>query len=391
MFNVRSIVLLVVSYVVIPRLTFLPQNVHSLLILFGPFVLPRLVDWFNTARATAHSVPVRPTPPRVKNALNMLFVAAVAALALSLARFAPDNIFVATQSHIRTETSVLFARLRHLRPLDAADAALRAKFDMNGRNKLLYLAFGPDTLLNCAWCVTAGGSDTQNYFLYSLPKIVTPHLVQLFVLGLATSSLVGGEGSRFRTHGTVLGLASLIAEIWYMATYDVSANARALFARDIDSAYWRVRFFRYIAFAVQDLAMAFVLWATSTNRWMAKPVSIAERLETVTRMSEETLNKMRALGLVTNSVNRDAGLRGLREEYWRTEGQVMAETVQEEEVMEQMNAAIGKMDFGSLQGRVGQVADGILQSLDGLRTSTGTAKDARDGSDGSDAPAAAIS
>jgi hypothetical protein len=391
MFNVRSIVLLVVSYVVIPRLTFLPQNVHSLLILFGPFVLPRIVDWFNTARATAHSVPVRPTPPRVKNALNMLFVAAVAAVALSLARFAPDNIFVATQSHIRTETSVLFARLRHLRPLDAADAALRAKFDMNGRNKLLYLAFGPDTLLNCAWCVTADGNDTPNYLLYSLPKIVTPHLLQLFVLGLATSSLVGGEGSRFRTHATVLGLATLIAEIWYMATYDVSANKRALFARDIDSAYWRVRFFRYIAFAAQDLAMAFVLWATSTNRWMAKPVSIAERLETVTRMSEETLNKMRALGLVTNSVNRDAGLRGLREEYWRTEGQVMAETVQEEQVMEQMNAAIGKMDFGSLQGRVGQVADGILQSLDGLRTSTGTAKDASDGGDGSDAPAAAIS
>jgi hypothetical protein len=369
MFSVRSIVLLVISYVVIPRLTFLPPNVHSLLIAFGPFLIPRAVEWISTARATAHSGPVRPTPPRVKNALNVLFLAAGTALALSLARAAPENLFLATQSHIRTETSVLFARLRHLRPLTQLDAALRAKFDMNARNKLLYLAFGPDTLLNCVWCVTADGSDMTNYFLYSLPKLITPHLFQLLVLGLTTSSLVGSEGSRFRTHATVLGLATLVVEIWYMATYDITANKRAVLARDIDSAYWRVRFLRYITFAVQDLALAFVLWATSTNRWLAKPVSLAERLETVTRASEDTLNKMRALGLLTNSVNRDSALRGLREEYWSTEGQVMAETVQDEQVTEQINAAISRMDFSSLEGRVGQVADGILKSLDGLRTS----------------------
>lgn len=63
MFNWQSILLLIISYVVIPRLTFLPKNVHSLLILFGPFLLPRLLNMFNTARATSRSVPVRPTPP----------------------------------------------------------------------------------------------------------------------------------------------------------------------------------------------------------------------------------------------------------------------------------------------------------------------------------------
>ncbi|KAF3011252.1 hypothetical protein E8E13_011660 [Curvularia kusanoi] len=367
MFNVRSIILLVISYVVIPRLTFLPQNVHSLLILFGPFLLPRIADWFNTARATSRSVPIRPIPPRVQNALNLLFVAAVACLLLTLSRFAPENIFLATQSHIRTETSVLFARLRHLRPLTEADLALRSKFDVNARNKLHYLAYGPDTLLNCAWCTTAGGNDINNYFLYTLPKIITPHIFQLAVLGLATSSLVGTEGSRFRTHATILGLATLIGEIWYMATYDITANKQARFLQDIDSAHWRMRFLRYIVFAVQDIGMAFVLWTTSTNRWLAKPVSIAERLEMATRVSEETLNRMRGLGLIMNSVNRDPALRSVREEYWRTEGQVMSETVQEEAVMEQINAAISKMDFNALEGRVGEVADGILKGIDGLR------------------------
>jgi hypothetical protein len=366
MFNVRSIVLLVVSYVVIPRLTFLPSNVHSILIIFGPFLLPRVLDWINVARATSRSVPIRPTPARVQHALNLLFVSAVVCLVLSFSRFAPENIFLKTQSHIRTETSVLFARLRHLRELTGEDEALRGKF-ASVRNKLLYLTYGPDTMLNCAWCSTADGNDQQNYFLYSLPKIAMPHILQLAVLGLATSSLVGSEGSRFRTHATIAGIMMMVVEAWYMGTYDIATNRRATFVRDLDSAHWRVRFLRYISFAVVDIALGLVLWATSTNRWLAKPVSIAERIETTTRQAEETLNKMRALGLLTNSVNRDPALRGVREEYWRTEGQVMAETVQDEEVTEQINKAISTMDFGALQGRVGEVADGILEGIDSLR------------------------
>ncbi|KAF2127343.1 hypothetical protein P153DRAFT_368650 [Dothidotthia symphoricarpi CBS 119687] len=367
MFNLRSIILVVVSYVVIPRLTFLPQNVHSLLIMFGPFIIPRIFDWINVARASARSVPVRPTPPRVKNALNLLFVATVVCVVLSLSRFAPENIFLQTQSHIRTEVSVLFARLRHLRPLTAEDDALRTKFGGSARNKLLYLVYGPDTLLNCGWCGTANGNDQQDYFLYSLPKIVTPHIFQFLVLGLATSSLVGSEGSRFRTHATIMGISALIVETWFMATYDITTNKRAKFVQDIDSVYWRVRFLRYIVFALQDIALALVLWATSTNRWLAMPVNIAERIEMSSRQAEETLNKLRGLGLLTNSVNRDSALRGVREEYWRTEGQVMADTVQDEAVTEQINKVVSKMDFSSLEGRVSEVADGILRSIDGMR------------------------
>lgn len=368
MFNVRSIVLLVLSYVVIPRLTFLPPGVHSLLIIFGPFLIPRVFDWINVARATSRSVPVRPTPPRVQNALNLLFVSAVVCIVLSLSRFAPENIFLQTQSHIRTETSVLFARLRHLRELTGSDELLRTKF-ASSRNKLLYLTYGPDTLVDCVWCSTAdGNSDQQNYFLYSLPIMFAPHIVQLAVLGIATSSLVGPEGSRFRTHATIAGLLMLVVETWYMGTYDIIVNKRAKFVQDIDSAYWRVRFLRYMTFAVVDIVLGFVLWATSTNRWLAKPESIAERIELTTRQAEETLHKMRALGLLANAVNRDPALRGVKEEYWRTEGQVMAETVQDEAVTEQINNAISRLDIGALEGRVSEVADGILKGIDALRT-----------------------
>ncbi|ORY11158.1 hypothetical protein BCR34DRAFT_588140 [Clohesyomyces aquaticus] len=370
MINYQTIILFLISYFVIPRLTFLPPSLHGLLTIFGPFLLPRLVNLFNTSRAASRSVPVRPVPPRVLHALNILAASTVVCLALTLPYFSAENVFMKTQSRLQIQPDVLFARLRLLRPLTEQDETLRSKFSASMQNKLLYLAFGPDTLVNCIWCATSDeGSEVQNYFLYTLPKIVTPHVFHLAVLGLATSSFVGSEGARFRTHATIAGLVLLVTEIWYMQSYDLSLNKKAKMLQEIDFLHWRMRVVRYLAFAAVDAIMAVVLWATSTNRWLATPPAIAERLEMTTRQAEDTLNKLRALGLLTNSINRDPALRGVREEYWQTEGTVMAETIQEEEVMEQINRVVNKMDFSSLEGRVGEVADGILAGIDGLRAS----------------------
>jgi len=372
MFSLRSLALLVASYVVLPRLTFLPPNLHAVLVVFGPFLLPRALDWALAARATRPSLPVQPVPRRVQRALYLLFVGALASLGLSLARFAPANVFLQTRSHVRTETSVLFARLRHVRPLTATDEVLRAKFALSGRNRLLYLAYGPDALLACMWCASAGGDDQQRYFAYSLPAIVVPHLAHLVLIGLVTSSLVAGpESARFRTHAAIAGVLLVVVEAWYMGTYDLTANKAAVSVAQLDCVFWRVRLMRYLAFVAVDLGLALVLWATSTNRWLAQPVSLAQHLEAATKQAEDTLNKLRALGLLTNSVHRDATLRGVREDYWRTEGQVMAEVVQDPAVVEHINSVMSSMDFGALQGRVGQVADGILAGIDSLRTSPG--------------------
>jgi hypothetical protein len=368
MISLQSIVLLFVSYFVIPRLTFLPKSLHSLLIVFGPFLLPRLINLFNTARATSRSAPIRPTPRKVQWALNLLFLSAVACLILSLPYFAPENIFIQTQSRLQTETNVLFTRLRLLRSLTDEDETLRTKLT-SMQNRLIYLVYGPDTLMNCIWCSTPEGNDTLNFFLYSLPKIVTPHIFHLAVLGLATSSIIGSEGSRFRTHAAIAGLVLMVVETWFLGTYDIAANKKARVLQELDFTHWRVRVIRFIAFALVDGALGLVLWLTSTNRWLAKPINIAERLEMITRQAEETTHKLRALGLLTNSSRRDPALRRINEEYWQTEGDVMAETVQEEEVTAQINQVLSKMDMRSLEGRVGEVADSILAGIDGQRAS----------------------
>ncbi|KAF1960477.1 hypothetical protein CC80DRAFT_489606 [Byssothecium circinans] len=370
MFSWQNIVLLIFSYVIVPRLTFLPAQLHTLLIIFGPFVLPKVIQLFNTSRAVSRSIPVRPTPPKVQRALNLLFASVVVYLVLSLPRFSPENVFMKTGSRLQIEANTLFSRLSALRELDEDDGRLRERFATLPSNKLLYLAFGPDTLLNCIWCTTSeGGKDQLNYFLYSLPKLLIPHLAHLVVLGLSTSSLVGPEGSRFRIHATIAGLVLMVSEAWYLGTYDLSLNRRARVLQDIDFVHWKLRIYRYISFVVVDSVLGAVLWLTSTNRWLAKPPSMAQRLESATKSAEDTLNKLRALGLVNNSVHRDPALRHMRNSYWETEGQIMSETVQDEEVMEPMNRALAQLDMEGLKGRVGEVADGIVAAIDGLRGS----------------------
>ncbi|EAT87497.2 hypothetical protein SNOG_05106 [Parastagonospora nodorum SN15] len=167
MFNVRSIVLLVISYVVIPRLTFLPQGFHTLLMLFGPFLIPRVFDWFSTARATSRSAPVRPTPPRVQKC---------AQFTMRKRRRVPRPL--ATPDLCPKTSSCEHKAIYGQRPayfsrgfVTCESSRTRMMHSVkkfaspNGmHNRLLYLVYGPDALLNCVWCTSSKGND-QNAVL----------------------------------------------------------------------------------------------------------------------------------------------------------------------------------------------------------------------------------
>ncbi|KAF2202450.1 hypothetical protein GQ43DRAFT_439689 [Delitschia confertaspora ATCC 74209] len=379
MINLQAVFIFVAAYFIIPRLSFLPPIVRQLSPLLGPIIIPKIFNFFNTLRATSASsrVPIRSAPAKVQRALNLLFLSAVISLVASLPYFAEENIFLKTQSRLQIQPDVLFARLRMLRPLTPQDEILREKFKRSAENRLIYLAYGPDTVTNCIWCPTSSSdSDANSFFLYTLPKLLTPHIFNMVVLGLATSSfLVGKEGARFRIHSTIAGIVLMVAEVWYLGTYDITRNKRTTRLEDIDFVYWRLRVLRYVSFAALHGILALVLWATATNRWLAKPPSIAERLETTTRVAEESVHKLRALGLLANAVNRNEGLRGLKEEYWRTEAQFMADVVGEEEVVEKINAVVTGMDMVRLEQQTGEVADSIIRGIDGLGVSQGVVED----------------
>ena len=118
--------------------------------------------------------------------------------------------------------------------------------------------------------------------------------------------------------------------------------------------------FRGIVIALADVLVAGLLWLSSTNRMFVVPPSAAERMETAMRMLENARGKLNAVGIMRNAVVRDEGLRRKGEAYWRQEGQVMGEVMDEREVVEGVrNALSGRIQVDLVEEEARKYAEGI--------------------------------
>lgn len=117
---------------------------------------------------------------------------------------------------------------------------------------------------------------------------------------------------------------------------------------------------RGIIIALADVLVAGLLWLSSTNRMFVVPPSAAERMETAMRVLESARAKLHAVGIMRNVVVRDEGLRRKTEAYWRKEGQVMGEVMDEREVVEGMrNALSGRIQVAKVEEEARKYAEGI--------------------------------
>lgn len=298
-------------------------------------------------------------PKPVYKSLNILFISALLALISTLPYFAPENIFTITQSRLQTPNDVLFTRLALARDGDLTDddSTLRPKI-ASLDSRLLYFTYGPDVLTHCPFCVS---DEPMTYFYYALPSIVIPHILHTFALGLATSSAVAGNyGNRWRNLAAVVGLGLAASELWLFGSYDWKANARKLRAEEYVHWYWRMRIFRGVEIAIADSIFAGLLWLSSTNRMFVIPPSPAERTETAMKMLEQAKGKLNAVGIMRNVVSRDEGLRRKSEAYWRNEGQVMGEVMDEREVVESVrNALNARIQVVPIEEGARKYAEGI--------------------------------
>ena len=303
---------------------------------------------------------MQPVPAPVSKSLTILFVSAVLALISTLPSFATENIFTTTSSRLLTPNDVLFTRLnlaRGVSGLTEADNILRPKIaSMDAR--LLYLTYGPDVMTNCPFC---NSDEPFTYFYYALPSITLPHLLHTFALGLATSSAIAGAyGKRWRNLVTVLGVGLAVVECYLFGSYDWKANTRALRPEQYVNFFWRMRLFRGILVALADVLVAGLLWLSSTNRMFVIPPSAAERMETAMQMLENARGKVHAVGIMRNAVVRDEGLRRKAEAYWRKEGVVMGEVMDEREVVEGVrNALSGRIQVAKVEEEAGKYAEAI--------------------------------
>jgi hypothetical protein len=346
-------------------LSLTPHRIKSLLLFFGPILLPKALTYYRSIRAapSIHGIPIRPVPPNVSRALLILTIATLFFLLQTLPPFSPTNIFTLTSSRLQIPTDVLFTRLSALRPLTPFDETLRSKIS-SLESRYLYFQHGPDVLTDCQFC---NAEDPNSYLYYSLPSLLAPHLFNLCVLALITSGLfTGKEAAIWRTTATLATGAWALLDIYFVSTYDYKSNARALRLEDIDFFFWKMRVWRAIGIAFIDGVLGWLLYLSSTNRAFLTPPSTAERVEASTKMLDVVRSKMSAMGILRNTINRDEDLRARSEGYWIHEGRVMSELMQEREVVDGVrNALDGRINMATITADAENYAQSVIAPLQG--------------------------
>lgn len=339
-------------------------SIKSLVIFFGPILLPKALSYYRSVRAApqAHGLKVIPLSPRILRTILILLAVATIFLLRTLPFLSPENVFTATQSRLQIPPDVLFTRLSSLRPshtLTPSDLALRAKF-ASLESRLLYLQFGPDALASCPFCAS---DDPRSYLYYFLPTLLTPHLFNLVVLATATSSLLTSSRAApaWRTPFTLAAILLALADVYLVSSYNHTANARALRLGEIDFFFWHARAYRYISLALLDGVLAGLLYLSGTQRMFVTPPSAAERIETLARQMGGVKGKVNAAGVVKNTVLRDEGLRVRGNAYWAHEVRLMGEMMEEREVVEGVNDALAnRIDIRSVERDAEEYARAVL-------------------------------
>ncbi|CAD0108509.1 unnamed protein product [Aureobasidium uvarum] len=333
--------------------------IRSALIFFGPMLLPRIIAFYRSLRAPNNAQRV-PVSPEASRALNLLFASAVVSLIFTLPYFKPTNIFRETESRLQTPTPVLFNRLPTITP---QDEILRQIFTTGGLEaRLQYLRFGPDVLCNCPLVNDPKAQDAgTSYLICALPSLLKTHLMHLLFLGLATSTLVGGTtAARWRTAAVISGIVVMIADVASVATYEHQRNARATTFSAVENFFWTRWWVSRLTICITDIGVALLIWASATNRAFVLPPSPAVILGSQTRVLEKSLAKFRSLGAVRNVVMRETGLRAKVGEYWRREGEIMHEVLEERDVVEAMNEVLAKIDVDGVTRGADEFVEQVL-------------------------------
>ncbi|KAG5982105.1 hypothetical protein E4U55_002283 [Claviceps digitariae] len=344
------------------------ESIRSLLLCAAPLLIPKAISWYRSLRAfspsSPHGMPIQPIPPRVRLALGLLFALSSIYLIQTFAFFAPENLFLRTQSRLQIPVDVLFNRISTLRPgnaLTQSDLALRAKF-VNLQSRLLYLQFGPSVLADCPFCNVEVPSS---YFYYALPSILWVHLANLLATAVVTSpSVTGKSGSQWRSFATIAAFTVAALDAYIVHSYNHQANARALRLSDVDFFYWSMRNYRLLALCALNGVLGWVLYLSCTNRAFVQLPSPVERISHITSALSAARSRLSAMGIINNTAMRDDDLRSRCQEYWAHETKLMRSAMEERDVVESVNDALStRIDIESINKEAETYTDGVLKAF----------------------------
>ena len=354
-------------YLLLPsKITDRFYSIRSLVLFFGPILLPKAIARYRSVKSASRrqGLAIQPVTQPIQVALALLFFLSFIYLVKSLPPFAPENLFIKTESRLQIPVDVLFNRILAIRPnnvLTPSDQALRAKF-VNTESRLLYLQFGPDVLADCPFCSV---DDPRSYFYYALPAMLWPHIFNLIAVAAVTSpAWTGRHGAQWRTLATIAAGVLGALEIYFVSSYSHHANSRALRLHQLDMFHWSMRTYRLLALAALDAALGWALYLSSTNRAFANPPTPAERVEMVNRGLVTTKSKLSALAIVRNTALRDEDLRSRTHAYWTHEVRLMSEVMEDREVVEGANDALSnRIKIQDITRDAESYAQTVLQPL----------------------------
>ncbi|CAH0017426.1 unnamed protein product [Clonostachys rhizophaga] len=342
------------------------ENIRSLLIFFGPILLPKAYSWYRSFQSSRRGgASIQRVPQPVQIALAVLFGLCCTYIIKTLPYFAPENLFAKTESRIQIPVDVLFNRIAATRPNNALteeDLALRGKF-VNLESRLLYLQFGPRVLAECPFCTS---DEPKSYFYYAIPDILWPHLANLVAIAVVTSpTWTGKYGIQWRTLATIAAALLAVVEISIVSSYNYQGNARALRLGDLDMFFWTLRNYRLVFLALLDGILGWVLYLSATNRAFTQPPSPAERVEKVNRTLLSAKSKMNALGIMRNTALRDEDLRSRSHAYWSHEVRLMNEVMEDRDVIDGVNDALSnRINIQEISRDAESYAENVLQPLE---------------------------
>ena len=245
------------------------------------------------------------------------------------------------------------------------DEILRRKFTSLD-SRLLYAALGPDVLIDCPFCSGNDGGSHILYLCYALPLVLIPHLLHLAVLGLASavSTLGRRQASVWRKHVIFAGVVLGLADIWLLARHDISVNARALHASDVDFFYWKMRVMRMLCFAAVDTASGLGIYLTATNRWqLGTDANAQNKTKLVNHAIKNIHSKLAIDNVIRTAVSHNSSLLSRFAEYWNGEQKAMQEVYEENDVVNAMKSASDRLSVNGFRQDATGYADEIFRIL----------------------------
>ena len=241
------------------------------------------------------------------------------------------------------------------------------------RSRQLYLRFGASTLIGCSFCHP---DDDFSYLLYYLPlNVLLPNLLHFLLLGLSTSEpLAGIEASRWRIKATIGALVLAILDVYFTVSYNPIVDVNV---PSPSSVFWMARLIRPLLICFYDALIAFLLYASTTNRFVFF-VSSSELDPEIRKQRQDQMlaqtnlflqmahTKLRALSIVRNATVRNPELKSTDDEYWRAviamEGPPGVDAVwEDEEVQTAMARAMGSSALDV--ARVGKEAESFVANV----------------------------